>query len=153
MNPVVRGAPKVCCVELVARGVVQGVNPGDPSAHLHLMATPASARQARAFLTEHAGELDVDSSNAAALCASELVTNSVLHARTPIVFGITRGVDRLLVTVADGSTTRPEPAPPDDERPSGRGIMLVAALAQEWGVQEEEDGKTVWFTVPRAVSR
>ena len=140
----------MCCVELVARGLVQGVSPGDPCAHLQLRATPSSARAARQFLVEHGGDLDEDSSNAAALCASELVTNSVLHARTSIVLGVTRGHERLLVTVADGSPTRPEPAPPDDERPSGRGLVLVAALAKEWGVHDEEDGKTVWFTVPRA---
>jgi len=152
LKPASGGPPIVCCVELVARGVVQGVSPGDPCAHVQLTATPASVRQARAFLAEHAGDLDDDSSNAAAICASELVTNSVLHARTPIVFGVTRGSDRLLVTVADGSVDVPQPAPPDDERPSGRGLVLVAALAQEWGVQDEEDGKTVWFTVPRVMS-
>lgn len=141
----------MCCVELVAQGLIRGVNPGDPCAHLQLSATPASARQARQFVAEHATDLDGDSSDAAALCASELVTNSVLHARTTIVLGVTVGSDRVLVTVADGSAARPEPAPPDDERPSGRGLVLVDAVAQEWGVHDEEDGKTVWFTVPRVV--
>ena len=135
---------------MVASGVVHGVRPGDPSVHLQLTATPGSARQARAFLSEHGDGLDADSSNAALLCASELVTNSVLHARTPIVLGVTQGHDRLLVTVADGSQDRPETRPPDDERPSGRGLVLVDALAQDWGVHDEEHGKTVWFTVPRA---
>jgi anti-sigma regulatory factor (Ser/Thr protein kinase) len=93
--------------------------------------------------------VDPDSAYAAAVCASELVTNGVLHARTSIVLGVTLGQRRLLVTVGDTAGGTPATPPRDDERPSGRGLMLVEALADEWGVNEERDGKTVWFTIPR----
>jgi anti-sigma regulatory factor (Ser/Thr protein kinase) len=137
----------VCCGSVLARGSVTGVSASDPSVHLDLEPTPTAARVARAFLAEHLGRLDPDSGYAAALCASELVTNGVLHARTPIVLGLTLGAERLLVTVADRAGGDPHPPPPDDDRPSGRGLMLVDALADQWGVADVAEGKTVWFTV------
>jgi anti-sigma regulatory factor (Ser/Thr protein kinase) len=55
--------------------------------------------------------------------------------------------DRLRVWVTDASDTLPEPrvASPDDE--SGRGLALVAALADDWGAAPREHGigKAVWF--------
>jgi anti-sigma regulatory factor (Ser/Thr protein kinase) len=33
---------------------------------------------------------------------------------------------------------------------AGRGLLLVEALADEWGVQEEADGKSVWFRLSLA---
>jgi anti-sigma regulatory factor (Ser/Thr protein kinase) len=140
----------VCCGEVLARARIRGVSAGDPSVHVDLDPTPAAARAARAFVAEHVGPLDPDTAYAAAICASELVTNGVLHARTAIVLGVTLGAERLLVTVADHSTEHPQSPPRDDERPSGRGIVLVDALADEWGVCDDFDGKTVWFTVSRA---
>lgn len=142
----------MCCGEVLARGNVMGVAMGDPSVHLDLDPTPAAARAARAFVADQGGRLEPDTAYAAALCASELVTNGVLHARTPIVLGVTLGAERLLVTVADGSSGHPNPPPPDDERPSGRGLVLVDALADQWGVDDHADGKTVWFTVARTGS-
>jgi len=139
----------VCCGSVFARGGVTGVSASDPSVHVDLEPTPAAARVARAFLADHIGTLDPDGAYAAALCASELVTNGVLHARTPIVLGVTIGAARLLVTVADRAGGTPHPPPPDDDRPSGRGLMLVDALADQWGVADADEGKTVWFTVSR----
>lgn len=142
----------MCCGRVLARGGVTGVSTADPTVHVDLEPTPVAPRAARAFLAEHLGPVDPDSAYAAALCASELVTNGVLHARTPIVLGVTLGAERVLVTVADSAGGTPHPPPPDDERPSGRGLMLVEALADEWGVTDLPDGKTVWFTVSRSLA-
>lgn len=139
----------MCCGNVLARGGVTGVSSTDPSVHVDLEPTPAAARVARAFLADHLGRLDPDSAYAAALCASELVTNGVLHARTPIVLGVTIGAERLLVTVADRAGGTPHTPPRDDDRPSGRGLMLVDALSDQWGVSDAADGKTVWFTISR----
>jgi len=139
----------VCCGSVLARGGVTGVSIDDPSVHVDLEPTPSAPRAARSFLADHLGPVDPDSAYAAALCASELVTNGVLHARTPIVLGVTLGDQRLLVTVGDSAGGTPYMPPPDDDRPSGRGLLLVDALADEWGVTDERDGKTVWFTISR----
>jgi hypothetical protein len=43
----------------------------------------------------------------------------------------------------------PTSPPADVDRPSGRGLRLLDALADEWGIADNSDGKIVWFTVPR----
>jgi two-component sensor histidine kinase len=138
----------VCCEELLASQQIRGVEATDPSFHLDLEAKPVAAGMARRFVTQHAGDLDAD--GALTLLTSELVTNGVLHARTHLRVGIATGQDHVMVTVADddgsGSLVIP---PPDDGRPSGRGLMLVDALASQWGVFRHRGGKTVWFTLPR----
>lgn len=140
----------MCCGQLLAHAAIPGVGPHDPSVHLHLEPTPTAARLARAFLAEHATGLEPPTREAAAVCVSELVTNGVLHARTPLTFGLTLGAEQLLVTVADRGPGLPNRPARDDSRTSGRGIVLVEALATRWGVVEAPDeGKTVWFTVPR----
>jgi anti-sigma regulatory factor (Ser/Thr protein kinase) len=139
----------VCCGSVLARTPLGGVAADDPSMHLELQPTPAAPREARAFFADHVDGLDEQSAQEAALCVSELITNGVLHARTPLVFGVTVGRDRILVTVADGSGSHPAPVAPDDSRPSGRGMVLVDAIVEQWGVQERDDGKTVWFTIRR----
>lgn len=143
----------MCCEQLLARATIPGVSAADPSVHLQLEPTPTAARLARRFFSEHATGLDTGAKQSAAVCVSELVTNGVLHARTPITFGVTLGKSALLITVADGSDGRPERPPHDDERTSGRGLMLVDALADGWGILEADGGgKTVWFTLPRAAA-
>jgi two-component sensor histidine kinase len=140
----------MCCEQLLARASIPGVSAGDPSVHVELEPTPTAARLARKFLDQHAEGVDAAARESASVCASELVTNGVLHARTPIRFGVTLGAGQMLVTVADQSDGRPEQPPHDDDRTSGRGLVLVNALASGWGVFDGGDGKTVWFTVPRA---
>ncbi|HZG03416.1 MAG TPA: SpoIIE family protein phosphatase [Streptomyces sp.] len=104
-----------------------------------------AARRAREAVrrTLHDWELDplIDDT---VLLVSELVTNSLRHARGPIGVRMVRGTT-LLVEVSD-----PLPVPPrertatvDDE--GGRGIQLVARAARRWGTRHGPIGKTVWF--------
>ncbi|MEU6348764.1 ATP-binding protein [Streptomyces sp. NPDC047072] len=82
------------------------------------------------------------------LCVSELATNALLHGVPPnrcFRLSLTLAADGVLqVEVHDsgpGDVRTPTPGP-DDER--GRGLLLVAALADKWGVREREPGKVVW---------
>jgi anti-sigma regulatory factor (Ser/Thr protein kinase) len=138
----------VCCDLLLIARAVDGVSNTDPSFHVELDALPVAAREARRFVTEHlAGLVD---EGALTLLTSELVTNGVLHARTHLRLGITTGHDRVLVTCGDDDPSGAPMVPPTDHsRPSGRGLMLVDAMASEWGVFRSDTGKTVWFTLPR----
>jgi serine/threonine-protein kinase RsbW len=57
------------------------------------------------------------------------------------------GADRATVTVQDmGSAGEPEIAAPDADGPgvSGRGLLLVAAVAKEWGKSRNRLGWRVW---------
>ncbi|WP_409469764.1 ATP-binding protein [Streptomyces sp. HC307] len=87
----------------------------------------------------------------AVLLLSELMTNAYRHAKVSpgreIWARCTLEADRLRISVTDANDTLPTPrhASPDDE--SGRGLTLVAALSDEWGVGPRPGGigKTIWF--------
>ncbi|MEU0915667.1 ATP-binding SpoIIE family protein phosphatase [Streptomyces althioticus] len=90
----------------------------------------------------------------AALVASELVTNAVVHAGTEVhlTCRLEEDTGGLVVEVADRHPSR---APRDDaEAPAhdipeyGRGLRLVAALAESWGVTYRAGSKTVWARLP-----
>ena len=138
----------MCCDLLLLKQQLRGVAVTDPSFHVDLDAKPVAARAARRFVAEHVGEAGEDGS--LALLTSEIVTNGVLHARTHLRLGITAGEDHILVTCGDDDTSSTLTIPPpDDRRPTGRGLMLVDSLASQWGVVSHGEGKTVWFTLPR----
>lgn len=138
----------MCCELLLGTQPVKGVMATDPCFHLELEAKPLAARAARRFVDDHLG--DVGEPGALALLTSELVTNGVLHARTHLLLGVTTGDDHVLITCGDDDVSGAPIVPPqDDSRPSGRGLMLVDALASQWGVFRHDRGKTVWFTLPR----
>lgn len=81
----------------------------------------------------------------AQLLVSELVTNSVRHAGTPVRLTLRRQERGLRIEVADGSPGRPRPRLPDAETEAGRGLYLLDRLAGDWGVRDERGGKAVWF--------
>lgn len=89
----------------------------------------------------------------ALLCVSELATNALLHGVPPgrgfqVVVLLLDGVLRLEVHDSGGGDPR---IPVDGAGPgeSGRGLLLVEAVADKWGVAERRPGKIVWceFTV------
>jgi two-component sensor histidine kinase len=122
------------------------------SFHLHLDPVPRLVAEARRFVLSHAPELDADTSDALQLLTSELVTNAVLHARTPIELGITIADESVLVTVHDLDLARPEQNP-YGTREGGWGLGLVSALAAQSAMEPHPDGgKTAWFRLSRASS-
>jgi anti-sigma regulatory factor (Ser/Thr protein kinase) len=90
----------------------------------------------------------------AELLATELVTNALQHTGGGAVLTATISpgpARRLRVEVHDSLGRRPPPARtagagrPADDATSGRGLLLVEALADTWGVQASGAGKVVWF--------
>jgi anti-sigma regulatory factor (Ser/Thr protein kinase) len=87
---------------------------------------------------------------------SELVTNAVTHDGGDVItLAIGRYDCQLRVDVHDSSTDLPSPAcaaPLDAE--TGRGLMLVDTIADQWGYYRTSTGKAVYFTLtfPHAVS-
>jgi anti-sigma regulatory factor (Ser/Thr protein kinase) len=82
------------------------------------------------------------------LVVSELAANAVLHGAAPLRIVLSRpGDDRLLLTVTDTAVDALPPQPLQAAlAETGRGLMVVAAIATEWGWQIDPDGttKTVW---------
>ncbi|MGW4566885.1 SpoIIE family protein phosphatase [Streptomyces sp. NPDC004561] len=87
------------------------------------------------------------SADDALLLLSEVLTNAVQHAQGPIGVHVCRTDTALTVEVSDRSLHLPQPrlAAEDDE--SGRGLLLVRALAHDWGVRPTDEGKTTWFSL------
>jgi len=83
----------------------------------------------------------------AALCLSELVANGVLHARSDIEVDISSDQHQTIhVAVSDKSDDLPKAVGALPGQPAGRGLVVVHALASEWGVTAHaHGGKTVWF--------
>ncbi|AJT64232.1 ATP-binding protein [Streptomyces chattanoogensis] len=85
------------------------------------------------------------------LCVSELATNALLHGAPPgrgyrlwLAMGVEEGPLRVEVhDSGDGVPRVPEWGGAVGEE-SGRGLMLVSALADKWGVEERGPGKIVW---------
>jgi len=106
---------------------------------------PRSAKQAREFVSDQLERLHPEYVDAAQLLISELVTNAVLHARTDITLRIKPHDDGVRIEVLDSSTTRALPKHYSDDASTGRGLMLVEALADAWGTDVDGDHKVVWF--------
>ena len=114
---------------------------------LELEARPQVVSQARRFVGEHAPPLTESTRDALILLTSELVTNAVIHARTALQVGITVSTTFVLVTVFDLDLGRVEPT---GDRNGGRGLSIVAALADAHDlVRHVEGGKTAWFRLRR----
>jgi two-component sensor histidine kinase len=88
------------------------------------------------------------SSQTAILVVSELVTNAVRHARTAFTVSAEIAGDCLRIEVFDRDTRPPVLQGPDGHATGGRGMQIIATIAEQWGVQTEErdgiPGKVVW---------
>ncbi|MEU6848452.1 ATP-binding protein [Actinacidiphila alni] len=84
------------------------------------------------------------------LLVSELVTNALRYGEDrEIGFRLVITLQGVLISVNDGSGRRPRLSVVDEESETGRGLFLVAAIADDWGVSP--DGTTTWCTL-RATS-
>lgn len=122
-----------------------------PRAERDLPVSPEAPALARDFLrtatcaAHHSAVLDD-----AVLLVSELVTNSVLHGGPPLVVAVDCDGTALQVRVRDGATEMPAPRPAQFSDENGRGLALVAAMSEQWGVDPAPDGKHVWFVIRAA---
>ena len=85
----------------------------------------------------------------AQLLVSELVTNALRYGQgVEIEFRLAITLQGMLLAVNDGSDRRPRLRVVGDSSETGRGLFLVAALADDWGVSP--DGTTTWCTLSLA---
>jgi anti-sigma regulatory factor (Ser/Thr protein kinase) len=99
---------------------------------------------------------DGDVLETAELLTTELVTNALVHTGRGAVLKVTVTGRRLRVEVRD--FVRPRPSRllmgrgSDADATGGRGLLLVAALADTWGVRGHALGKSVWFELTCAAA-
>jgi anti-sigma regulatory factor (Ser/Thr protein kinase) len=107
-----------------------------------------SVTEARRFVLAALTTWGRDSlADTAALLTSEVVTNAVLHARTPLHLAVSQVSDGVCVEVTDGSRRKPTLRQADGEATNGRGIEMLDRLADHWDVSLHRNGKTLRFTV------
>ncbi|SDS07050.1 Histidine kinase-like ATPase domain-containing protein [Nocardioides scoriae] len=81
------------------------------------------------------------------LLVTEMVTNALVHTEGSASLELRRLEHVVRVMVTDASSRVPRPRPVDEDAPGGRGMLLIGALATEWGVEPSGGGKTVWADV------
>ncbi|MBB6171952.1 anti-sigma regulatory factor (Ser/Thr protein kinase) [Nocardiopsis mwathae] len=119
---------------------------------------PASVRRARQWVRE-AGAGIGGRADEAELVVSELVTNALRHSRSgaggDVDIALTRRPGAILIEVTDEGPlvpgTLPRPCQADPDRVHGRGLALVEASSQRWGVVPgpQRQSTTVWAEVAR----
>ena len=118
---------------------------------LELPPEPESPTRARRFArAQLADALPSDAVESVALLVTELVTNAVVHARTPLRVVVEPASDSVRIEVEDGSLREPVLRDRRVDEISGRGLQLVDVIADEWGVETTETGKRVWCVVSLA---
>ena len=106
----------------------------------------------RAVLKDFGRDLGFDPYDAQ-VCVSELIANAVVHA--PVVdagayylIGVDLGFDEeddiLRIGVRDWIERPPVPYDAEHHEEFGRGLVLIEALSERWGVTRLDDGKVVW---------
>ena len=133
------------------------MGPDDLVASAAYQPEPTAAAAARRFVRDTllswgvTGEADGTDEllDDAMLLTSELVTNAVVHAGTPVRVTCRLADGAVEVVVRDGQPARLVPESAEDEpsleRTGGRGLLLPAALASAWGVAYGRSSKAVWF--------
>lgn len=119
---------------------------------LTLQPESSAARIARRWIRDELSERErPDLMESAVLGVSELVTNALLHVRSPISIRIVEVGHRLRIEVYDDSPRAPEGRPTivvdTSASPAtiGRGLQIVDSISLSWGVAYEDHGKCVWF--------
>ncbi len=102
---------------------------------------PGAARRAVTAVLSNWGFREADWLDAAAVVVSELVTNAVRHGGGCLALQLEAHAERVVVSVADGSSVLPRRRDPDEA--GGRGIALIEALAASWTVKNHQGGKRV----------
>jgi anti-sigma regulatory factor (Ser/Thr protein kinase) len=88
----------------------------------------------------------------AELLVSEVVTNACRHSSVETYVSTERTPDDFRVTVWDHTSGAPKTQTPTDGDERGRGLGIVEAFSDAWGVRNCPHGKAVWFSVaPKGV--
>lgn len=115
---------------------------------------PSTPKQARKFVRDTLSTWNWSAlEEVATLLASELVTNSVMHARSWVRVNIykeseyiRKESEYIRIEVVDAqANTLPKIRNYGLESTTGRGLLLLKSMSKAWGVEVIPQGKVVWF--------
>lgn len=108
---------------------------------------PDQVSAARCFVSRVLRCCDATHSDVS-MMVSELATNAVLHARSEFEVSVAVANERIRVEVSDHNSRLPTMVIVSPDAYSGRGLMLVQALSDAWGIEAQPNhGKSIWFEV------
>jgi anti-sigma regulatory factor (Ser/Thr protein kinase) len=108
---------------------------------------PDSTPAARAFLARLLNGWGLPESviDDASLLTTELVSNAVRHGAGTVTLRVEVEDGVVQVRVHDDAAALPHVNNADPSSLGGRGLFIVECVADEWGTEADEPGKTVWF--------
>jgi anti-sigma regulatory factor (Ser/Thr protein kinase) len=123
----------------------------DDGISLRLRGGPEAAARARRALSKLRADIDPPLMETLRLLVTELVSNSVRHARADtVVLKVLVGRTAVLTEVTDeGPGFDPGEAAKPGTEDSGWGLFLVERLAHRWGVAQQDEATKVWFELRR----
>ncbi|MER5949548.1 SpoIIE family protein phosphatase [Streptomyces sp. NPDC001904] len=140
---------------VVLRRVPDSGTPQAPRMHRYVhQADPEGLADARAALREHLTAWGLGSmADDVETAAGELLVNALMHTEggAVLTLEVLTGPPRAVrLWVKDRSSSRPQRRTPGETATSGRGMVMVEAMASRWGVEPRGEGKAVWcdFAVP-----
>ena len=124
--------------------------PGAGTRSVELDATLEAARTARCYVTDvlRAWALPADLIDTARLLTSELAANAITHGQGhggTFTLEVRSFGSCLSVDVADHSPSVPVLRSPEGDMENGRGLLLIAQIADSWGYYFASGRKHVWF--------
>jgi anti-sigma regulatory factor (Ser/Thr protein kinase) len=122
-------------------------SPGEIAIHAeHTLApNPRAPAAARASIRQVCTLIAPRFVDDAQLLVSELVTNAVRYGEAPLTLSVDCDQAGITVAVADAGPRLPKVRRTNRRMEGGRGLLLVARLASDWGVRPTAVGKQVWF--------
>ncbi|MFF1630251.1 SpoIIE family protein phosphatase [Streptomyces sp. NPDC058272] len=130
---------------MVAR--TRGMRP-DQVADWDVPSEPAAVADLRAAVTRQLAHWGLDDLVfATEMILSELVNNAIRYTPGPIHLRLLRD-HALTCEVFDSSPAFPQPRQAATTDEDGRGLLLVARLAERWGTRHTQAGKVIWTEQP-----
>lgn len=130
-------------------------DPGSPRAprlhqYIH-QADPEGLSDARTIVRQALTDWDmVELADDAELVAGELLVNVLLHTEGGAALTLEvlpEPVRRVRLSVQDRSSAWPRRRSPGETATSGRGLLLLDAVAARWGIEPRGEGKAVWCEI------
>jgi anti-sigma regulatory factor (Ser/Thr protein kinase) len=122
--------------------------PEDRIAEWDVPTDPAAVARVRAEVARHLEQWGVgEEAFATELILSELITNAIRYGSSPVHARLILD-HSLICEVSDGSSTSPHLRHAAILDEGGRGLFLVAQLADRWGTRYTPTGKVIWTEQP-----
>jgi anti-sigma regulatory factor (Ser/Thr protein kinase) len=104
-----------------------------------------SARVSRDLVRRTLDSVNSELAEVAAILTNEVVANAIKHGRPPIALTVMGDDELVVIAVTDGGPGLPAIRRVDRTAESGRGLVILDAFSDDWGVAPLPEGKQVWF--------